>query len=146
MFQHFLALENYKLLKVKLKEFIAEMKDRNLDFLIISILQANSVIGRMENLILGSANSVYDKLKSDFSRENRSKLIVQIKRVESVGDDWNELLKRVRELISNSFSKMIKLYNTEIDSVFDRRNYPGWNYCHFFSVKEGNHIVSSTEW
>ena len=113
------------------------MKERNFDYLILFVFQSNSMMGRMENLILGTSNSTFDKLKSDFSKEYKNKYLMQIKKVDNVGDDWNELLKRMRELISFSFSKSTKSYNSEIDSIFERRNFPGWNYCHFFSVKEG---------
>ena len=51
------------------------------------------------------ANTIEDLAR--LSKEYKNKNLIQIKKIDNVGDDWNEFLKRLRELISFSFSKLI---------------------------------------
>lgn len=52
-------------------------------------------------------------------------------------EDWNELLKRIKECLAVSFSRQIKEYRSEVKNLIERINIPGWNFCNYFIVKEG---------
>ena len=50
---------------------------------------------------------------------------------------WAEFFTKLKESIVNSFEYFISHYEEEIRKLDSTRMYPGWNYCHFFLMKEG---------
>ncbi|KAJ3124288.1 hypothetical protein HK100_011288, partial [Physocladia obscura] len=78
--------------------------------------------------------SVFDRVKSDFSKTN----IFQLKSTNTKENTvWNEFFAKIRELILSSFDAKLSLYEEDTRRLDAQRLLPGWNYCQFFILKDG---------
>lgn len=50
---------------------------------------------------------------------------------------WVDLVSKFKDLILSSFDRRVSQYEEDIKENDSRRNFPGWNFCTFFILKEG---------
>lgn len=146
-----------KELKIKLKNWVQQMQERNQEYLIVYLnLGQKSKVQEFSNKL---HRTVFDKIKSDFN----SKKVVQLRidelstlsMLNSLKENkyeilWDEFLNKLKECISNSFEQVIEKifkkiffiffkyvnnYEEEIRKMDSKRREQGWNYCHFFLIK-----------
>ncbi|KAI9188839.1 hypothetical protein H9P43_000261 [Blastocladiella emersonii ATCC 22665] len=86
--------------------------------------------------------SVLDKIKADFhkSGDKRDRVVsLRLLDTESSGDHgvWGDFFLRVKDGLLASFESQVHRYDEDIARLDAQRLTPGWNFCHFFLLKEG---------
>lgn len=84
-------------------------------------------------------SSVLDKIKNDFAQKQTERCIclndpnkLDSKSAESL----HTMLHRLRQLILTSYSKTLTKFEENMRERREKRNEPGWNFCHYFLLQE----------
>ena len=75
----------------------------------------------------------YDKNRLDVPRDR----YFQVQMKGEGNEEWNDIIKRIKECLKESFQKQIREYKSNISTLLKRSNIPGWNFCNYFVVSEG---------
>jgi len=82
--------------------------------------------------------SVLDKIKNDFAQKQIERCIslsdpskLDSKSVESL----HAVLHRLRLLLLASYSKTLTKFEENMRAQREKRNDPGWNFCHYFLLQ-----------
>lgn len=105
-----------------------------------------------------STGTVLEKIKSDFNGSSKQELdhVAQIRMprqngsaqtsiapalsIESAKEwesHWSDLMTKMKSLLLASFSLRVTQYEEDVREGDSRRALPGWNFCTFFTLKEG---------
>ena len=101
-----------------------------------------------------SSMTLFDRLRADFNDSSRSALerVAQIRvskdqmtgavrsakaNIEELPGQWDELINKLKAAILKSFSTRVSQYEDDIQQRELQKNFPGWNFCTYFILKEG---------
>lgn len=77
---------------------------------------------------------VFDRLKTDFNKDNVVKL-----EEKTFAEDFikMDVAVRIRDGVVEEFVRRTIMYDKEMKKSESNRTVPGWQFCHFFLIKEG---------
>jgi hypothetical protein len=136
--------DDYKnTIKPKLRDWVSYMNDREYEYIILYVPTSTS-----ESLLKKiSLYRVFDKLKTDFNdRKNGIDHVIKINLNSAMQQknptplppqQFKELGARIRDGVLVEFAHRCAKYEEEIKKFDLNRKLPGWQFCHYFIVKEG---------
>ncbi|XP_024942928.1 trafficking protein particle complex subunit 10 isoform X2 [Cephus cinctus] len=83
--------------------------------------------------------TVLDKIRSDFASKQGDRclsIINPIKSESRSAESWRGLISRIRYLVLTAYDKTLLRFEEVIREQRERRNQPGWNFCHYFLLQE----------
>jgi hypothetical protein len=117
--------KNY--IKLKLRIFMDYMYEKDYSYLIIYVQQPSRKF---------SIFRVFNQLTRDFSKEKDRIVCISS---ENFTEDFIKVNvhERIRDGVIFEFTRRIAMYEKEIKKSESNRALPGWQFCHFFLIKEG---------
>ena len=112
-------------MKPKLKNITDYMLEKEYNYLILYIQQPSKRF---------SFFKVFDRLKTEFSKD----CVVKLEE-KTLAEDFVkfDVPGKIREGVVNEFVRRTSNYDKEIRKCELNKNLPGWQFCHFFLMKEG---------
>ncbi|XP_046985474.1 trafficking protein particle complex subunit 10 [Schistocerca americana] len=83
--------------------------------------------------------SVLDKIRSDFASKHADRCLSVINPIRSESrsaESWRGMLTRIRVLVLAAYNRTLIKFEEVIREQRERRNEPGWNFCHYFLLQE----------
>ncbi|KAJ8891446.1 hypothetical protein PR048_003974 [Dryococelus australis] len=83
--------------------------------------------------------TVLDKIRSDFASKHPDRCLSVINPIRSESrsaESWHGLLSRVCVLMLAAYNRTLLKFEEFIRDQRERRNEPGWNFCHYFLLQE----------
>ena len=125
-----------------IRDWHAEVVNRkHQDWLILFVVQSDPAFGPVQRTsgtkFLGLRNSVYDKVKGDFSpkRDQCVQICLGDGRLE-LEDAYMDLVGKTQNAVRTSMEARIRSYEEDIQKMSDQRRESGWNFCTFFLLRE----------
>ncbi|KAI8849287.1 hypothetical protein BC829DRAFT_189092 [Chytridium lagenaria] len=107
---------------------------KNQEWLIVYV--GNSDAKRAAPRFLNVGGTVFEKIKADFG--TKGDRVIQLKQpISKEGESLAEFFHRIKEGIVSSFARQVLQYEEDTRRLDAQRLLPGWNYCHYFVLKEG---------
>jgi hypothetical protein len=103
------------------------MTDKKYSFLILFIQQPSKRFSLL-------STKVSDTVKREFGAQN----FVKINSTSFKSDfEKNDVAGKIRDGVIMEFVRRVDMYTKEMQKSESNRNLPGWQFCHFFLIKEG---------
>ncbi|XP_014219385.1 trafficking protein particle complex subunit 10 isoform X2 [Copidosoma floridanum] len=83
--------------------------------------------------------TVLDKIRSDFAAKHGDRclsIINPIKSESRSAESWRGLITRIRHLMLTAYDRTLLKFEEIIREHREKRNQPGWNFCHYFLLQE----------
>ncbi|KAJ3213266.1 hypothetical protein HDU67_003109 [Dinochytrium kinnereticum] len=107
---------------------------KNQEWLIVYV--GNVDAKRAAPRFLNVGGTVFEKIKADFG--TKGERVIQLKQpIAKEGESLAEFFHRIKEGLVASFTKQVLQYEEDTRRLDAQRLLPGWNYCHYFVLKEG---------
>lgn len=87
--------------------------------------------------------TVLDKIRSEFASKHGDRCLSVINPIKSESrsaESWRGLVSRVRHLVLTAYNKTLIRFEEHMREQRERRNEPGWNFCHYFLLQVSSEI------
>ena len=126
---------------------IAQVR-RNQEWLIVYVMPVSGTGSDRSRFSI--RKSVFDKIRSDFNSSKRDRC-AQIRFPEGnkgapkgattadaeLSEAWPDLIQKLKDSVLTAFEARVSQYEDDIEKVKAQQNIPGWNYCTYFTLREG---------
>lgn len=82
--------------------------------------------------------TVLDKIRNEFASKHGDRCLSVINPIKSESrsaESWRGLVSRVRHLVLTAYNKTLIRFEEHMREQRERRNEPGWNFCHYFLLQ-----------
>lgn len=128
-------IETYKhTVREDINLWMNKLKSKNIhDWLIIIVDYSDS---KRSNKKLLPRTTVLDKIKNDFPNKNSERCISLLDPCKRATESWQTLLRRMRQLLLQAYSRQLSLYEEHMRTRREKRKELGWNFRDFFFLQE----------
>lgn len=136
---YIIETKNYNdILKKKITDWMKDMKEKHYHFIILCLPSPGSI--KKLSLLTQKPyiiDKVFDSIKKDFGNDERIIRLGQNETLQGLqSSDINDIIYRITDEVLHEFVKRKKRIEREIRKFEDNKTLPGWNYYHYFMLKE----------